>query len=99
MLRVQSADGTVRVQMQPKDTTTSLYERVHDEFHLTSFSFILAKERSVTPTSEIASSKSTTLADCGLKHGDMIFLTPLNGAIIFNQPSTSDSVQVRLYFY
>lgn len=90
MLRVQSAEGTVRVDMVDTDVTAQLFERVHDEFNLASFAFALFRDRA--RREEVLSSKSRRLRDMGLQHGDMLYLTPVNGAVLFEQPTTSAEV-------
>lgn len=102
ILRIQSPEGTKRVEISPSSTTCQLFETIHDTFDLNSFAFALFKQ--TNKKGEIASSKTKTLKSLGLKHGDMIYLSPLNGSIIFNNntpagepvsdpgPSTSSSV-------
>lgn len=85
ILRVQSPEGTKRIEIKASDTTCSLFERVHDSFEMNSFAFGLYRERN--QKNEIASSKTKTVSNLGLRHGDMIYLFPLNGAVLF--PSTS----------
>ncbi|EFA08302.2 Nuclear protein localization protein 4 homolog-like Protein [Tribolium castaneum] len=89
LLRVQSPEGTKRIEVSASDSTCKLFERVHDSFDLSSFAFALYKERN--QKNEIPSSKSRTVAGLGLRHGDMIYLCPLNGAVLFptgnNTPS------------
>ncbi|XP_053608097.1 nuclear protein localization protein 4 homolog [Plodia interpunctella] len=86
-LRVQSSEGTARVELQPSDVTAALYERVHEALHLTTFGFALHRDRACRE--EIVSSKSRRLSDYGLQHGDMLYLSPVNGAVLFDQPTTS----------
>lgn len=95
MLRVQCAEGTQRVEVSSNDVTSLLFEKVHDALHLNNYAFALHKDRQ--RKEEILSSKSRTLNECGLQHGDMIYLSPLNGALIFEQPSTSSSTEVIIY--
>jgi nuclear protein localization family protein 4 len=91
LLRVQSPEGTKRIEVSASDTTCRLFERVHDTFDLSSFAFALYKERN--QKNEITSSKTRSVASAGLRHGDMIYLLPLNGAVLF--PSTSVSLTNR----
>lgn len=90
MLRVQSSEGTARVEVLDTDVTSRLFERVYESLHLNTFGFALFKDRA--KKEEIASSKSRQLREYGLQHGDMIYLTPVNGAVLFDQPSTSVEV-------
>lgn len=94
-LRVQSPEGTVRVDMVDSDMTSQLFERVHDEFNLASFAFALFRDRA--RREEVISSKSRRLRDLGLHHGDMLYLTPVNGAVLFEQPTTSAEVTYLLF--
>ncbi|XP_061377196.1 nuclear protein localization protein 4 homolog [Danaus plexippus] len=86
-LRVQSSEGTARVEMLDTEVTSRLYERVHDTLNLNSFGFALHKDRA--RKQEISSSKSRQLREYGLQHGDMLYLSPVNGTVLFDQPSTS----------
>ncbi|RZF33940.1 hypothetical protein LSTR_LSTR006322 [Laodelphax striatellus] len=92
VLRVQSAEGTKRVEVQPSDTIVKLFEKVHDVFSLSGFAFSLFRERN--SKDELISSRSRTVSAYGLKHGDMIYLAPLNGAMLWDnpRPSTSSSM-------
>ncbi|CAB3239018.1 unnamed protein product [Arctia plantaginis] len=87
ILRVQSPEGTTRLEMQDTDVTAQLFERVYESLHLNTFAFVLHKDRQ--RKEEITSSKSRRLCDYGLQHGDMLYLNPVNGAVLFDQPSTS----------
>lgn len=89
-LRVQSAEGTVRVDMLESDVTAQLFERVHDEFNLASYAFALFRDRA--RREEVLSSKSRRLRDVGLQHGDMLYLMPVTGIGFFEQPTTSAEV-------
>ncbi|CAG9785895.1 unnamed protein product [Diatraea saccharalis] len=87
MLRVQSAEGTARVEVLDTDATALLFERVYETLHLSTFGFALHKDRQ--KKEEIVSSKSRMLRDYGLQHGDMLYLSPVNGTVLFDQPTTS----------
>lgn len=89
---MQSAEGTTRVEMSDTDVTAQLFERVYESLHLNTFAFVLHKDRQ--RKEEITSSKSRRLRDYGLQHGDMLYLSPVNGAVLFDQPSTSGQVPV-----
>lgn len=91
-MRIQSAEGTKRVEVNPSDTSCELFEKVHSLFDLSSFGFALYRERN--QKDEIRSSRSKTLRSIGLKHGDMLYLAPVNGTVLFPQPSTSSKVRV-----
>ncbi|XP_066600186.1 nuclear protein localization protein 4 homolog [Prorops nasuta] len=88
-LRVQSSEGTKRVEVNPTDTVSELFEKVYDAFDLNSFGFGLFKKRN--HQDEIISSRSRTVSGVGLSHGDMLYLSPLNGAQLWSAPSTSNA--------
>ncbi|XP_053697896.1 nuclear protein localization protein 4 homolog isoform X2 [Sabethes cyaneus] len=81
VLRIQSSDGTKRVEIPENGTLRDLYELVHSSFSFDDYGFALFKERNCSK--EIVSSRSQTVKENGLKHGDMIFLKNIAG------PSTS----------
>ncbi|XP_031788253.1 nuclear protein localization protein 4 homolog isoform X2 [Nasonia vitripennis] len=89
LLRVQSAEGTKRVEVQPSDTVSQLFEKIYDVFELQSFGFGLYKQRN--QKEEIVSTRSKTVQGVGLKHGDMLYLAPINGAVLWDTPSTSSA--------
>lgn len=89
---MQSAEGTHRVDALPSDLTSRLYELVHETLELRSYAFALYQDRN--KQQEVISSKSTTLKDIGLKHGDMLYLSPVNGATVF--PEAQDD-EVRYH--
>ncbi|KAL1497698.1 hypothetical protein ABEB36_008615 [Hypothenemus hampei] len=90
LLRVQSPEGTKRVEITPSSTTSDLFELIHDAFDLDSFEFALYKQKN--KKEEISSSKTRTVRNMGLKHGDMIYLAPVNGNQLFNCTSSGEPV-------
>lgn len=88
-LRIQSSEGTKRVEVNPSDSTCQLFENVHAAFGLNTFAFALYRERN--HKDEIRSSRSRTVNTVGLKHGDMLYLAPVNGTVLFPQPQPSTS--------
>uniref|UniRef100_A0A1B0GH88 Putative nuclear pore complex rnpl4 component sc npl4 n=1 Tax=Lutzomyia longipalpis TaxID=7200 RepID=A0A1B0GH88_LUTLO len=76
ILRVQSPEGTKRVEISPDANLRSLYETVFAAFELTNYDFSLFKERGYKQ--ELTSSRSQKLTDCQLKHGDMVFMKILS---------------------
>ncbi|XP_052749600.1 nuclear protein localization protein 4 homolog isoform X2 [Galleria mellonella] len=94
-LRVQSAEGTARVEALDTDATATLFERVYDSLRLTTYGFTLHKDRQ--RKEEITSSKSRQLRDYSLQHGDMLYLSPVNGAVLFDQPSTSQDTIIKAF--
>lgn len=91
ILRVQCAEGTARVEAGAAECTATLYERVHAALALSSFAFALHKDRQ--KREEVISSRSRMLKDFGLQHGDLLFLSPVNGAVLFDQATTSAEVR------
>lgn len=75
MLRVQSPEGTKRIEIEPTATIRDLYESIHDAFQLEAYNFAVYGERNFK--NELASSRSQTVDDYNLKHGDMIFMKNL----------------------
>jgi nuclear protein localization family protein 4 len=68
---------------------------VHDTFGLTSYGFALFRKRGCKD--ELSSSRSKTVRSYGLSHGDMLYMAPLNGAMLWSEdisprPSTSSGV-------
>ncbi|XP_053976809.1 nuclear protein localization protein 4 homolog isoform X1 [Hylaeus volcanicus] len=86
-LRVQSSEGTKRIDVDRSDTVSQLFEKVFVVFELNSFGFGLYKQRN--HKDELISSRSRTVAGIGLNHGDMLYLAPFNGTQLWNIPSTS----------
>ncbi|KAK3878570.1 hypothetical protein Pcinc_016783 [Petrolisthes cinctipes] len=76
IIRVQSPDGTKRVEAKPTESTKSLYEKVHEAFGLTTSHFSLFSGRD--RKNELVSSPRKTLKGCKLNHGDMLFLHMLD---------------------
>lgn len=76
LLRVQSPEGTKRIELLPTATIRELYEAIHDAFDMDNFNFGVFGERNYK--NELASSRSQTVDDYKLKHGDMIFMKPLS---------------------
>lgn len=67
--------------------------QVHDIFDLTGYGFALYRKRGCKD--ELISSHSKTVRSYGLSHGDMLYMAPLNGAMLWSQdprPSTSTGV-------
>lgn len=91
VLRIQSADGTKRVEIADTGTVRELYDAVQATFEYADNGFALHKERNCTK--EIVSSR-TTVKDSGLKHGDMIYLRSAAGPSTSKQqpPERSSSV-------
>ncbi|XP_065220007.1 nuclear protein localization protein 4 homolog [Planococcus citri] len=88
LLRIQSQEGTKRLQIDANDSTSTLYDKVHDDFSLSSYAFALFTNRG--HQGEIISSRTKTISSAGLKHGDLLYLEPLNGAVIFDNADYLD---------
>nr|SVE74169.1 EOG090X05T8 [Daphnia barbata] len=89
MLRVQSPEGTRRVDVDNSMVTRELFEKVLNAFGATGNSFVLYCNRD--KSQEIVSSDTKTLASYGLKHGDMIFLSSITGALQHVEQPTGNS--------
>lgn len=76
LLRVQSPEGTKRIEILPSATIRELYESIHDAFQLDGYNFGVYGERNYK--NELASSQSQTVDDYKLNHGDMIYMKPLS---------------------
>ena len=63
-------------------------------FNLTGYRFILYKEKG--QKEELVSSRNKTLASYGLKHGDMIYMTPVNEALIWSSKPETVSDKISL---
>ncbi|KAK7082164.1 Nuclear protein localization protein 4, partial [Halocaridina rubra] len=93
IIRIQSTEGTKRVEVKPTESTKSLFEKVHRAFELSGFKFALYTTRD--KKNEIVSSPKKTIKGCKLAHGDMIFMFGVDGPLHFDtgaSPSTSHSV-------
>lgn len=84
LLRVQSPEGTKRIEILPTSSIRDLYETIHDAFNLDGYGFTVFRERNFTK--ELASSRSQTIDEYNLKHGDMIFMKNISGpsTVLFN---------------
>lgn len=76
ILRVQSPEGTKRIEILPSATIRELYESIHDAFELEGYNFGVYGERNYM--NELASSRSQTVDDYKLNHGDMIYMKPIS---------------------
>lgn len=89
ILRVQSSEGTKRIEVLASDTLSRLYEKVYEAFDLNSFGFNLCKQRN--QKEPLTSTRSRTVLGTGLSHGDMLYLVPSNGTQLWSAPSTSSA--------
>lgn len=88
VLRIQSPEGTRRINIGSDDKLCGLYEKVRDAFSLSSFAFSLCRSRNLKE--ELPSTKSKTVISSGLKHGDMLFLIPHEGADLWHANNQVD---------
>nr|CAG4646247.1 EOG090X05T8 [Macrothrix elegans] len=88
MLRVQSPEGTRRVEIDSLSITKELFEKVVELFGLNGFNFNLYAKRDKSV--EIFSSKNKTIGSYGLSHGDMIYLS------ISQKPEPSSSITSKI---
>ncbi|XP_063240534.1 LOW QUALITY PROTEIN: nuclear protein localization protein 4 homolog [Bacillus rossius redtenbacheri] len=88
-VRVQSPEGTKRVDVEPSDSIFQLFEKVHETFGLNSYAFALYRERS--QRGELVSSRSRTLRSGGVRHGDLLYMVPLDGAALWAEPRAGPS--------
>jgi nuclear protein localization family protein 4 len=65
---------------------TFCWLQVHDIFGLTGYAFALYRKHGYKD--ELISSRSKTVCSYGLSHGDMLYLAPLNGAMLWSQDSS-----------
>ncbi|KAF0294004.1 Nuclear protein localization protein 4 [Amphibalanus amphitrite] len=84
LLRIQSPEGTKRVELRSGATTSRLFEKVKEAFELDSYAFAIYRSRG--QKDEILSSKSKKVESLRLQHGDMLYMVPLSGDLF---PSTS----------
>jgi len=72
IIRVQSKDGTKRIEILPSSRPRTLYSKVRTDLKLDKNGWALYKVRDGSDL--IKERGSYTIADAGLRHGDMIFL-------------------------
>nr|CAG4649318.1 EOG090X05T8 [Scapholeberis mucronata]SVE93604.1 EOG090X05T8 [Scapholeberis mucronata] len=93
MLRVQSPNGTRRIEVESKTPTKELFEKVLNVFEFPGFSFLLYCSRD--KSREIFSSKEKTVANYGLNHGDMIYLWPLGGSVEESESTRNQNSSIK----
>nr|CAG4651810.1 EOG090X05T8 [Triops cancriformis] len=76
LIRIQSPDGMKRVEVTQNDSAQSLFEKAYNAFDLTSYDFGLFKQRN--KKEPLMSTRSKTVSQYGLKHGDLIYLEPFS---------------------
>ncbi|OAD58466.1 Nuclear protein localization protein 4 like protein, partial [Eufriesea mexicana] len=88
-LRVQSSEGTKRIDVNFSDTISQLYEKVSKAFELNTIEFGLYRERN--HKNELPFSHSKTVSGIHLSHGDMLYLSLQSGTQLWSTPSTSSA--------
>lgn len=78
LLRVQSSDGTKRIEIAANASLMELYETIFQAFNYTDYGFGVFLQRS--HSQELPSSRSKYLTDLSIKHGDMIYVKNISGA-------------------
>lgn len=73
IVRVQSREGTIRINCSPTDTISSFLSEVSTELSLPRRGWTLYQKRN--KSGEIKTSTRKTLSSVGIKHGDMLFLS------------------------
>lgn len=92
LLRVQSPEGTKRVEVGLNEPMRELYEATHSAFDLKHYDFAIYKERSYT--NELVSSSSKTISQVSLKHGDMIYMKTINDNVAGPSGSSSSTTSI-----
>ncbi|CAL4072015.1 unnamed protein product, partial [Meganyctiphanes norvegica] len=87
IIRVQTTEGTKRLEIKPSETTKQLYEKAHNEFGLKTNNFSIFMDRN--RKEEIVSSPRKTLTACKLKHGDMVYLFMVGVKLTTTQESVA----------
>nr|CAB3264426.1 nuclear protein localization protein 4 homolog [Phallusia mammillata] len=86
IIRIQSSDGTKRIELSNNDTVATLFKRVEDMFQLKDSSWQLYQDRNKKGLLKNVRQK---LKAAKLNHGDMLYLVSSNGAS--SRPSSSQS--------
>ncbi|CAG7733894.1 unnamed protein product [Allacma fusca] len=95
MLRIQAREGTKRVEISPNETAKRLFEKIKSAFSYNSYAFNLHKDRQKL---EPIASNSKTVGSLGLKHGDLIYLSAVEGMVLTPEtPSSSSSSGIDVY--
>ncbi|XP_078044358.1 nuclear protein localization 4 isoform X2 [Augochlora pura] len=88
-LRVQSSEGTKRIDIDPSSSITKLFQNIFVAFELKTPTFVLYTDRN--HKHEIIPSLHRKVCEIGLNHGEMLYMLPINGKQIWNTPSTSSA--------
>ncbi|XP_018023615.1 nuclear protein localization protein 4 homolog [Hyalella azteca] len=91
LLRVQSPDGTKRIEVTPSESLQQLYDKASMVFGVPADHFSIYQDR--TRKQELACSARRSVRAAKLSHGDMIFLHPSAAASTSSSSSSSYSSQ------
>lgn len=94
IIRVQSAQGTKRVEVDGKESLKSLHEKIYQSFDLTGCFWQLYKGRN--NQQQVPNSGSKTVNSYGLKHGDMLFMNISDSGMSSGSKSTSQQMSVSV---
>ncbi|XP_065579373.1 nuclear protein localization protein 4 homolog isoform X2 [Artemia franciscana] len=94
ILRIQTSEGTKRIEIDSDASTKKLYEMVYDSFGLKSFSFMICKDRRSPESSEIKSTTSRDIKSYSLKNGELLFIVPVNNVTLFESVSNGEAMDV-----
>lgn len=75
LIRVQSPDGTKRIELPASTSMSQLYASIQSAFALNDLQFAVYRERNFT--NELAANSKQSLTAANLKHGDLIYLRRL----------------------
>ncbi|KAL1471191.1 hypothetical protein MTO96_023838 [Rhipicephalus appendiculatus] len=93
ILRVQSPEGTKRVECETGDTAAVLYNKIQSAFNLPDLlCFTVYKNREKSSPVPL---QNTRLSTHGFKHGDMLYLVPMNQAAQVNAANVGNGTLER----
>lgn len=93
ILRVQSPEGTKRVECEAGDTAAVLYNKIQSAFNLPDLlCFTVYKNREKSSPVPL---QNTRLSTYGFKHGDMLYLVPTNQAAQVNAANVGNGTLER----
>lgn len=93
LLRIQSPEGTRRVELRNGASTSRLFEKVKEAFELDCLAFAIYKSRG--QKDEILSSKSKKVDAYQLQHGDMLYLVPLSEDLFPAAAAAADAMDAQ----
>ncbi|KAJ6634631.1 Nuclear protein localization protein 4 like [Pseudolycoriella hygida] len=87
LLRVQTSDGTKRIEIAANASLMELYETIFQALNYADYGFGVFLERS--HSKELPSSRIKSLSDLNIKHGDMVYLKTIPGSSASTSSSTA----------